>query len=375
MWEFPEYNIGTPINWDVLEQKYTWFADMRDVPQDDEWHAEGDVFIHTKMVVEALVALKEFQELEAQDKHILFCAALMHDIEKRSTTTTEIIDGKERIVSPKHARKGENTVRTILYKEIPAPFFIREQIAKLVRHHGLPLWAIEKNDPVKTVIEASLSLNTKLLAILAKADVLGRTAKDKEDILFKIQLFEELCKDNNCYGKAREFKSESSRFEYLNKDEISPDYVPFDDFPFKVYVMCAVAGSGKDTYIKKHLDLPVLSLDDIRREHKISPTDSKKNGWVIQQAKEIAKEYMRSKQSFVFNATNITIDRRSKWIDLFKTYRGYISIIYIEVPYKTLIKQNKKREHAVPSPVIESMISKLEVPTLKEAHSIKYIIR
>ena len=178
MWKFPIYEINMPINWSALEAQFDWFRDMQGVPQDAIWHAEGDVFTHTKMVVEAMLNLPEFQELDEQEKHILFASAMFHDIEKRSTTTTEIIDGKERIVSPKHAKKGEFTARTILYKDIITSFHIREQITKLVRLHGLPLWAIEKSDPTKEVISASLVVNTKLLSILAKADVLGRICAD-----------------------------------------------------------------------------------------------------------------------------------------------------------------------------------------------------
>ncbi len=75
------------------------------VPQDPEWHAEGDVFVHTKMVCEALLQLPEFQALSEQEQHILFAAAMLHDVEKRSTTKREIQGGKERIVSPNHAKK------------------------------------------------------------------------------------------------------------------------------------------------------------------------------------------------------------------------------------------------------------------------------
>lgn len=106
IWKFPKYEINQPIDWDEIELSYDWFRDMKGVPQDEEWHAEGDVFIHTKMVVEALLALDEFKALDEQNKHILFTSALLHDVEKRSTTTTEEIDGRTRVVSPRHAKKG-----------------------------------------------------------------------------------------------------------------------------------------------------------------------------------------------------------------------------------------------------------------------------
>ncbi len=375
IWKFPKYEVNEPIDWDELESSYDWFRDMKGVPQDAEWHAEGDVFTHTKMVVEALLALDEFKVLDEQNKHILFTSALLHDVEKRSTTTTEEIDGRVRVVSPRHAKKGEFTTRKILYVDLPTPFHIREQIAKLVRLHGLPLWTIQKPDPNKEVINASLVVNTKHLSMLAKADILGRKCKDKEEILLRIELFNELCRDNQCFGKPRNFESNYARFLYLNKSDSSPDYVPFDDLKFDVVMMCALPGSGKDTYIHKNFQFPVLSLDDIRRENKIDPTNKKKNGQVIQLGKEKAKEFMRSKTSFIFNATNITSDMRSKWISLFTDYGARVKIFYIEVPYKKLLSQNHNREYKVPEKVIESMIRKLEMPVPKEAHEIYYEIK
>ena len=105
MWTFPYYIPGQLPDWQALERRFSWFADMKNVPQDPEWHAEGDVFTHTKMVCEALLKLPEFQALDEQEQHILFAAAMLHDVEKRSTTKREIENGKERIVSPHHAKK------------------------------------------------------------------------------------------------------------------------------------------------------------------------------------------------------------------------------------------------------------------------------
>ena len=88
MWTFPHYTPGKLPDWQALEHRFSWFADMKNVPQDPEWHAEGDVFVHTKMVCEALLQLPEFQALSEQEQHILFTAAMLHDVEKRSTTKT-----------------------------------------------------------------------------------------------------------------------------------------------------------------------------------------------------------------------------------------------------------------------------------------------
>ena len=373
LWKFPHYEVGEAIDWELLTDKFSWLADMKGVEQEPLWHSEGDVYLHTKMVVEALVALDEYKKLTEQEQHILFASAIFHDIEKRSTTTKELVDGVERIVSPRHAKRGESTVRSMLYKEWAIPFEIREQIAKLVRHHGLPLFVLEQEKPERSVIKASLVLDTSLLYLLAKADVLGRECEDKEEILLKIELFKELCLEYECFGKARAFSSDYARFLYLTRDDIMLGYEPYDDLKFTVYVMSAIPASGKDYYIENHLDLPILSLDNIRREHKIKPTDKKGTGRVVQMAKEQAKVYMRKRESFVFNATNLTKDMRGRWISLFLDYRARVKIVYLEVPYKQLKKQNSNREYPVPLEVIDRLFDKLEMPSFDEGQEVVYL--
>lgn len=375
MWTFPHYTPGTAPDWAALTTRFDWLADMAAVPQDPEWHGEGDVLTHTKMVAAALTALPEYQALDAQAQHILFAAALLHDVEKRSTTTTEERGGRTRIVSPRHAKKGEYTARQILYRDLAAPFAVREAVAKLVRWHGLPLWAIEKAHPAHAAIATSLQVNTAWLALLAKADVLGRICPDTAELLNKIALFQALCEENRCWGAPFAFASNHARYYYLNHPESTPDYQPYDDFSCDVYLMSALPGSGKDTYIARHFaDLPVLSLDDIRRANRIEPTDKKGNGRVIQLAKEQARVHLRAGESFVFNATNLTRELRGKWMQLFANYRARIHITYLEVPWPQLLAQNKQRAHAVPEDVIRHLLSKLEIPGYDEAHEVAYVI-
>lgn len=364
------WQITDNKNWEALSRKFDWVADMQNTPQDAQHHAEGNVAIHTQMVLHELTQFPEFQVLTSQEQEIVWAAALMHDIEKRSTTLVEA-DGS--ITSKGHAKKGEFSVRTILYCHIETPFLIREQIAKLVRYHGLPLWIFEKSNPSKVLHQTSLEVNTQWLYLLAKADALGRLCADKDDLLYRVELFKELCIEHDCWGKAKAFSSHLARFEYFLKDDRSETYDVFDDYLFEVILLSGIAGAGKDTYIKKHLSgYQVICLDDFRRELKISPTDSKANGRVVQIAKEKAKEYLRNHTPFVWNATNITRQMREQLIDLFTTYKAKTTIIYLEVPYKQLIKQNNQREHVVPESAISRMIHKLEIPQMWETVEIIY---
>jgi predicted kinase len=358
-------------DWKEL-QKYAWVNDMNGVPQSPIHHAEGDVAIHTQMVISAILSLEEYHQLNEQEQEILWVAALMHDIEKRSTTFT---DEYGDIVSPGHAKKGAQTTRQILYRDFQTPFNIRENIVGLVRHHGLPLWIFEKPNPTQALLKASMEVNTMLVALLAKADVLGRICKDADSLLYKINLFEELCKENNCWGRAKAFSSTLSKFQYFRKEDRHPDFKTFDDTTFEIIILSGIAGSGKDFYISKNYPLlSTISLDDLRRKAKVDYKDSKGNGRVIQEAKEIAKQYLRSHTSFIWNATNITLQMREQLIDLLEPYKPSIKIIYLEVPYKKLLVQNSDRNFAIPASAIEKMIDKLEVPKEWEAVEVEYVV-
>ena len=167
-------------SWSSLERQFEWVREMNTVPQDTRYHAEGNVAIHTRMVLEVLQQSAVYQYLSVLEKEIVWTAALLHDVEKRSTSVDE---GEGRVSAKGHARKGEYTARTILYRDCTAPFHIREQIASLVRYHGLPIWLMEKPDSVKKLCEASLRVDTSLLKMLSEADVRGRICDDKKELL------------------------------------------------------------------------------------------------------------------------------------------------------------------------------------------------
>lgn len=367
------WRISETKSWEALCVKFDWLKQMESVPQDRVYHAEGDVAIHTKMVLEALESHPDFLKLNIQEREILWASALLHDVEKYSTTVIEE-DGS--ITSKGHARKGALKARQILYQELPTPFAFREQIVGLVRYHGLPLWIFEKPDPLKALVKASMEVNTEWLALLARADMLGRICSDQDNMLYKIDCFEEFCKEQGCWGVARSFPSGNARMYYLQKEDSYPDYIPFENPRMEVVLMSGLPGAGKDTFIKKNFpDMDVISLDQIRQEKGIRPTDKSGNGRVIQEAKEQARKFLRKQKGFVWNATNITSQMRMQLIELFTTYKASVKIVYIETAYANLHRQNKGREAIVPNAVLERLINKLEVPALWEAHVLSYHIQ
>lgn len=106
--------------WPVLEN-------LAATPQNPRYHKEGDVWIHTLMVVEELGKMSLPPE---RDRVILTLAALLHDVGKPSTTREKA--GKW--ISHGHARAGVVLARIFL-RSLRAPGRIIEQVGRLVGCH------------------------------------------------------------------------------------------------------------------------------------------------------------------------------------------------------------------------------------------------
>lgn len=365
-------DLHSILNENIVEQ-------MKNTQQAPDYHGEGDVYTHTMMVCKALESLQEFNELREVEQKILYRAALLHDIGKTVTTVFE--DGRWH--SPKHAPIGSRMAREIMFKDMNVGGMDilmrrREAVCALVKHHSFPTHAIEdENGVLKLHRIASNSLlmpefSIKLLCILAKADCLGRICNDQEELIEKIELCKELAIEEGCYNFCYNFPSEQTRRVFLSGNDIWKDTELYDDTWGTIYMMSGLPGVGKDYMIKKMLgDIPMVSLDEIRKEKNIKPTDNQ--GTVANIAKEIAKEYLRKHQSFVWNATNLTNQMREQLVSLFENYGANVHIMYVESSYAKLSIQNKNREAVVPQYVIDKMITKLSPPLMTEARKVSWI--
>lgn len=349
------------FQWNLLDT-FDWIEELKNCPQEFQFHAEGDVYVHTRMVIEELQKLEEFQALEGEARQILLFAALLHDVAKPVCTQT--IGGIIR--SPKHALVGEKIARQLLWD---SDFGIREKICALVRLHGLPLWSLDKNFPNKSVIASSLRVPNQWIYLLSKADVLGRICKDQADLLYRLELFKELCLENDCFIQAKPFVNAHSRFQYFQSNNDYPAEL-YDETEFEVILMAGIAGSGKDTYLQNfHTNLPIVSLDEVRQQLKIKFTDKNGQGKVVQHAYELAKEYCRKKQSFIWNSTNLSQRIRAKLIRNLLPYKPYLKIMYIETSLEN-IYQRRKTE--IKAKGLTSMLRVLDMPQLTEVHEIVY---
>ena len=347
-------------------ESLSWVKEMSRCRQDTEWHSEGDVWTHTQMVCRQLHSLDDWSDLSPEEKTILVFTGLFHDSAKPLTSIVDLQNG--RISSPKHAVRGEKLAREIL-RELGCDLVTREKITNLVRYHGRPAYLMERIDPAAEVARLSWLVSNRLLYLFSLADHRGRVAKTVDRSEIDLQCWKLMAEENNCFDKPFSFPNEQTRFHFFRNAGKNLHQIHHEDHRCTVTMMSGLPGSGKDTWLSDNRpDLPVVSLDKIRSELKIKPTEVQ--GEVVQKGRARCREFLRLKQSFAFNATNITARTRQRWVNLFTEYKARVEMIYIEPPMSKIMIQNSRRENPVPGKVISKLVSKCEPPKWNECHSL-----
>jgi len=117
----------------VLKALHPELDAMEDTPQDAEWHPEGNVWIHTKMVADRATELTRGMPPETQEA--VRYAAVMHDISKPQDTFT---DDNGRIRSPRHEENGGRVVSEIFRRQFDVSKELADKVAKLTADHLKP---------------------------------------------------------------------------------------------------------------------------------------------------------------------------------------------------------------------------------------------
>ena len=171
--ERPSIGFALALDLGIVDQVYAELRPLVGCPQEPEWHPEGDVWVHTLMVLDQarLVCL----ELDRARRVTVMLGALCHDLGKPATTA--VIDG--RIRSLDHEQAGvEPTVRLLDRLNVQSidGFDVRRETLGLVAHHLKP-GMFHKAGRVGDGAFRRLAqkVNLDLLARVARADCLGRT--------------------------------------------------------------------------------------------------------------------------------------------------------------------------------------------------------
>lgn len=367
-------NSSQKIDWQSLHDLIPALDKLANTPQDPIFHGEGDVLVHTRMVCESLLSLQDYQDADPERKFILFYASLLHDIGKPVCTATEP-DG--RITSMGHSKRGEVDARILLWRA-GVPFILRESICRIIRVHQVPFFAFSENRAGHSaeflVRKLSWEVNLRDLTSIAEADIRGRISTNQESTLVSIELFRELAQEEACFETARNFPDPATRMAYFRSEGgISPNHPFFTEEGSRVTVLSGLPASGKDTWISEHgKNRPVISFDDVIEELGVKH-GSNAAGKAIHLAIDRAKELLRKKQPFIWNATHLSRQMRDKTLDLLYRYGASVELVYLEAAETEIKRRNNGRNSTLTNMSIQKMLHRWEVPLPSEAHGISYL--
>jgi tRNA nucleotidyltransferase (CCA-adding enzyme) len=160
----------------AIEKLFPEIQSLIGVPQDPEWHPEGDVFVHTQLTVDR--ARELIEDLAYPRQVTVMLAALAHDFGKPATT--EFLEGRWR--SRGHEEAGVPPAESFLTRvnvHTIDNYNVRAQVIALVREHLKPGEFYKKRDEVGEGAFRRLARRCEpdLLYRVAKADSLGRNAE------------------------------------------------------------------------------------------------------------------------------------------------------------------------------------------------------
>ena len=168
------------------------------VPQDPRYHPEGDVWTHTMLSIDAMASMLNREQgagsraqWDEKEKLKLLFAELCHDFGKPLTTTVEGGGSREEradidvskemqtdtlhsVRAIGHEAAGIEPTRSFMYRLTEEHDFI-ESILPLVAQHLKPSQFYKQGAKAAAIRRLATKVNIEELALVAKADFLGRT--------------------------------------------------------------------------------------------------------------------------------------------------------------------------------------------------------
>jgi tRNA nucleotidyltransferase (CCA-adding enzyme) len=170
----PSIGLALALELGVVDRLFPELKALVGCEQEPEWHPEGDVWVHTLMVIDQ--ARRRIDDLDRADQLIVMLGAVTHDLGKPATTA--FIDG--RIRSMNHEEEGVAPASTFLDRlniHTIDGKDVRGQVLGLVAHHLKPgmLYKVRHELTDGAFRRLAQKANLELLARVAKSDCLGRT--------------------------------------------------------------------------------------------------------------------------------------------------------------------------------------------------------
>ena len=196
------------FHWELLKD-IPEIMKLKEIPQNETWHKEGDVFTHTCMVVQSTldhISNGTFEYLDSPVyREVLVYSALLHDVGKCSTT----VKGEDGLHhSPDHAIKSAEMAVDLLVK-LKVDEYLHKAIISLVRWHMQPMYIANNTNPDKAILKLTNSLdqiNADILILLKQCDCEGAIYDEDDKYSEKLSNVRNLYYGKVTYAKGTKVK-------------------------------------------------------------------------------------------------------------------------------------------------------------------------
>lgn len=336
------------IDWDAVAARLPYATAMKACLQDPIFHAEGDVWTHTRMVVDALMTSRQQSSISDTDWPALFLAALLHDIAKPETRA-EAVDpasGRMRITHQHHARLGAIKAWTFLWRE-GVPRAIREAVFQLISWHQRVFFAGLSSSVETDIIRFSVVGHWRSLLTLAEADSRGRIGPNLDHTLDTLEKLRRAVASRRCLDAPWPFASDQARVVYCAARGQSPHVNPPAPRGPRVILLSGFIDVGSHAHATANFDdLPVVSHD------------------------EAARVLLNAKRSFVWNAPHLSRAMRDKATKLCRAHDAWIEIHTFDPPLLQPTHDGSSGSDGKSDAIIQALREGWEPPARDEAHRI-----
>ncbi|WP_414500164.1 AAA family ATPase [Zymobacter sp. IVIA_12111.31 C1] len=366
-----------------FEENFAWLCEQVprlalavETPQQPEWHGEGSVYNHLKMVfAEARVLAATLPD---DERHVLLLASLLHDVGKTWCTRPreDAKTGRTLIVSPRHAGEGAQYLQ-LLWDDTSLPIAWRDAVLSLVAFHHHPARLAESFNPW-LLAYVTRHIPGKLLYLLELADIRGRIAADKAGALERLEMFRLFCEEHECYERPSDLDRRLqkamgndsavdtqllTRHALIRGTFLDPAqgvacfHAPTAQ---RVVMMCGLAGSGKSTQARslaEALDAVIIAPDDFRTRDDVK---ARSDAW--RQAIQALKQALGQGRSVIYDACNVRQDYRNNIERVAAAYNVPLGVVPVMTSPGDAMRRNRQRtgRDRVPDEVIARQFESFE---------------
>jgi tRNA nucleotidyltransferase (CCA-adding enzyme) len=170
----PSIGFALALRLEIIDRLFPEMRALVGCPQEPEWHPEGDVWVHTLMVIDE--ARTRIDDLAHPQQVAVMLGAVCHDLGKPPTTA--FVDGRIRSID--HEQAGVEPATALLDRlnvHTMDGFDVRKQVLGITAHHLKPGMFGMSKTPVSDGAFRRLAqkVDLELLARVAKSDCMGRS--------------------------------------------------------------------------------------------------------------------------------------------------------------------------------------------------------